>query len=163
MDEPFSGLDPLIRRQMRGELASLQEEIQKTIIFITHDFGIVAKMCDRVAVMYAGKIVEQGDVRQIFNNPQHPYTEALLSAVPIADPDIVKEHIILEGDIPSALNPPSGCPFHTRCHRKIEGLCDYEIPPLKHLSSGHDISCHLTDEDLNSMAPVFRSGKKAAA
>ena len=65
--------------------------------------------------------------------------------------------------IPSDLNPPSGCPFHTRCHRKIEGLCDYEIPPLKHLSSGHDISCHLADEDLNSMAPVFRSGKKAAA
>ena len=83
----------------------------------------------------------------------------MLSAVPVADPDIEKEHIILEGDIPSALNPPSGCPFHTRCHRKIEGLCDSENPSLKQFFSGHTIFCHLSEEELQSMTPVFRTGK----
>jgi len=162
-DEPVSALDVSVQAAITELLTDIQLKEKTTLLFISHDLSMVRYLADRVIVMYLGRIVEQGSADEIFSPPYHPYTEALLSAVPIADPDIVKEHIILEGDIPSALNPPSGCPFHTRCHRKIEGLCDYEIPPLKHLSSGHDISCHLADEDLNSMAPVFRSGKKAAA
>ena len=158
-DEPVSALDVSVQAAITELLMDIQREEQTTLLFISHDLSMVHYLADRVIVMYLGHIVEQGTAEEVFSPPYHPYTEALLSAVPVADPDIEKEHIILEGDIPSALNPPSGCPFHTRCHRKIEGLCDSENPSLKQFFSGHTIFCHLSEEELQSMTPVFRTGK----
>jgi peptide/nickel transport system ATP-binding protein len=158
-DEPVSALDVSVQAAITELLTDIQREEQTTLLFISHDLSMVRYLADQVIVMYLGKIVEQGSADEVFSPPYHPYTEALLSAVPIADPDIEKRHIILEGEIPSALNPPSGCSFHTRCHRKIDGLCELETPPLKKLSSGHEIVCHLAEEDLQSMTSVFRIEK----
>jgi peptide/nickel transport system ATP-binding protein len=115
--------------------------------------------------MYLGHVMEQGTTDKIFSPPYHPYTEALLSAVPIADTSVVKKHIVLEGDIPSAMNPPSGCPFQTRCPRKhqVEGnICEREVPKMKFLESGHSIKCHLPDEIFNSMEEIFTVKNDAA-
>jgi peptide/nickel transport system ATP-binding protein len=112
--------------------------------------------------MYLGHIVEQGTTDQIFSPPYHPYTEALLSAIPIADTSVVKKHIVLEGDIPSAMNPPSGCPFQTRCRYKSQvpdGLCEREVPPVRDLGNGHQAKCHLADEILARMEPVISIAK----
>jgi peptide/nickel transport system ATP-binding protein len=109
-------------------------------------------------VMYLGHVVELGTTDQVFSPPYHPYTEALLSAVPIADTSVKKKHIVLEGDIPSAMNPPSGCPFQTRCRWKSEvpgGLCEKEVPPVRTLAGNHQIKCHLSDEKLSEMEPVI--------
>ena len=135
------------------------EVIVPTLLFISHDLSIVRYLSDRVLVMYLGHVVELGTTDQVFAPPYHPYTEALLSAVPIADTRIEKKRIVLEGDIPSAVNPPPGCPFQTRCRWKSQvagGLCDREMPPMRKLGDGHQIKCHLSEAELAGMEPVFK-------
>jgi peptide/nickel transport system ATP-binding protein len=120
-------------------------------------------LSDRVMVMYLGHVVEMGTTEQIFSPPYHPYTEALLSAVPIADTSIVKKRVVLDGDIPSAMDPPSGCPFQTRCRYKDQvegGLCDIEVPPMRTLADGHEMKCHLSASILDAMGPVITQTKK---
>ena len=113
--------------------------------------------------MYLGRIMEQGTTEQVFSPPYHPYTEALLSAVPIADTSIKKKHIVLTGELPSPMNPPPGCPFQTRCPRKIGPICETELPPNQEFASGHKIMCHLPADDLRKMEPVFAMARKAVA
>ena len=137
----------------------IQRENKTTLLFISHDLSIVRYLSDRVMVMYLGHVVELGSTDQVFNPPYHPYTEALLSAVPIADTSVEKEHIVLEGEIPSAMSPPPGCPFQTRCRWKSEvpgGLCEREVPPVQTLSDGHQVKCHLAEETLAKMTPVIK-------
>jgi len=128
-------------------------------LFISHDLSIVRYLSDRVVVMYLGHIVETGTTDQVFAPPYHPYTEALLSAVPIADSSIIRKRIVLEGDIPSAIDPPSGCPFQTRCRFKSQvpdSLCETQMPPVQRLHNAHQIKCHLSNEILSTMAPVIQ-------
>ena len=158
-DEPVSALDVSVQAAVTDLLMEIQRSEKTTLLFISHDLSIVRYLSDRVMVMYLGHVVELGDTDQVFSPPYHPYTEALLSAVPIADTSIEKEHIVLEGDIPSAMDPPSGCPFQTRCRWKSEvpdGLCDREVPPTRSLEPGHQIKCHLSDETLQRMQPVIK-------
>jgi len=129
-DEPVSALDVSIQAQVLNLLQSLKEELGLTLLFIAHDLSVVEHMCDRIAVMYVGKIVEIADSEELLRNPRHPYTEALVSAVPPADPDIRPDRIILEGDVPSPANPPSGCVFHPRC-RYAKDICRTEAPTLE--------------------------------
>jgi len=166
-DEPVSALDVSVQAAVTDLLMEIQREEKTTLLFISHDLSIVRYLSDRVMVMYLGHVVEIGDTDQVFSPPYHPYTEALLSAVPIADTSVKKRHIVLEGDIPSAMNPPSGCPFQTRCRWKSEvpgGLCDAEVPPMKTLATGHQIKCHLADDVLARMEPVIElAGTEPAA
>ncbi|MEO0390914.1 MAG: ABC transporter ATP-binding protein [Pseudomonadota bacterium] len=158
-DEPVSALDVSVQAAVTDLLMEIQREQKTTLLFISHDLSIVRYLSDRVMVMYLGHVVELGDTEQVFSPPYHPYTEALLSAVPIADTSVEKKHIVLEGDIPSAMNPPPGCPFQTRCRWKSEvagGLCEKEVPPVRHLAAGHQVKCHLTDEKLAMMEPVIK-------
>lgn len=158
-DEPVSALDVSVQAAVTDLLMEIQRNEKTTLLFISHDLSIVRYLSDRVMVMYLGHVVELGDTDQVFAPPYHPYTEALLSAVPIADTSVEKEHIVLDGDIPSAMNPPSGCPFQTRCRWKSEvagGLCDKEIPPIKTLEGGHQIKCHLGADVLDTMKPVIK-------
>ena len=158
-DEPVSALDVSVQAAVTDLLMQIQREQKTTLLFISHDLSIVRYLSDRVMVMYLGHVVELGSTEQVFSPPYHPYTEALLSAVPIADTSVEKEHIVLEGDIPSAMNPPSGCPFQTRCRWKSEvpgGLCEKEVPPVRHLADGHQVKCHLSDEKLDQMTPVIK-------
>ena len=158
-DEPVSALDVSVQAAVTDLLMEIQRNEKTTLLFISHDLSIVRYLSDRVMVMYLGHVVELGDTEQVFSPPYHPYTEALLSAVPIADTSIEKEHIVLEGDIPSAMNPPTGCPFQTRCRWKNQvagGLCEKEIPPIKTLEGGHQIKCHLGDDVMASMTPVIK-------
>jgi peptide/nickel transport system ATP-binding protein len=141
-------------------LTEIQRERRTTLIFISHDLSVVRYLADRVVVMYLGHIMEQGAAEDVFSPPYHPYTEALLSAVPIADTSVKKKHIVLKGELPSPINPPSGCPFQTRCHRKIGEICETELPPVKELPSGHKIMCHLSDAELAAMEPVIAFGEK---
>ena len=157
-DEPVSALDVSVQAAVTELLMDIQREHQTTMLFISHDLSVVRYLADRVVVMYLGYIVEQGTTDQIFAPPYHPYTEALLSAIPIADTSVVKKHIVLEGDIPSAMNPPSGCPFQTRCRWKerVPGnKCETQVPPLKKLAEGHFSLCWLDDAELASMEPVI--------
>lgn len=160
-DEPVSALDVSVQAAVTELLMDIQREHRTTLIFISHDLSVVRYLADRIVVMYLGQIMEQGKTDEIFSPPYHPYTEALLSAVPIADTSIVKRKIVLDGELPSALNPPKGCPFSTRCSYKIDGVCDVEIPPMRTLSMeskdlrGHQIMCHLSETVLNEMQPVF--------
>jgi peptide/nickel transport system ATP-binding protein len=154
-DEPVSALDVSVQAAVTGLLTDIQREKRTTLLFISHDLSVVRYLADRVVVMYLGQIMEQGNTEDIFSPPYHPYTEALLSAVPIADTSIEKKHIVLEGDLPSPMNPPSGCPFQTRCPRKIGAICEQELPPVKELGNGHKIMCHLGDDVLNAMEPVI--------
>ena len=140
-DEPVSALDVSVQAAIVRLLTDLQRENRTTLIFISHDLALVHYLSDRVVVMYLGHIVEQGTTEQVFAPPYHPYTEALLSSVPVADPDIEKKNIVLGGELPSPLNPPPGCPFQTRCPHKIEGLCEKELPPHRVLAPGHEIMC----------------------
>lgn len=158
-DEPVSALDVSVQAAVTDLLMDIQRESRTTLLFISHDLGIVRYLADRVMVMYLGHVVEIGSTDQVFGPPYHPYTEALLSAVPIADTSVEKRHIVLQGDIPSAVNPPPGCPFQTRCPRKAQvpgDLCERELPPMRRLASGHQVLCHLSDEVFAAMEPVIR-------
>lgn len=159
-DEPVSALDVSVQAAVTDLLMEIQRDEKTTLLFISHDLSIVRYLSDRVMVMYLGHVVELGTTDQVFAPPYHPYTEALLSAVPIADTSIKKKHIVLEGDIPSAMNPPSGCPFQTRCNWKSQvkdGLCDKEIPTEHHLAEGHSIKCHLENAVLATMDAVIKT------
>jgi len=162
-DEPVSALDVSVQAAVTELLMDIQRKNKTTMLFISHDLSVVRYIADRVVVMYLGYIVEQGTTDQIFAPPYHPYTEALLSAIPIADTSVIKKHIVLEGDIPSAMNPPSGCPFQTRCRWKkfVPGnLCETQVPPQKNLGNGHFSLCWLDDEQLAKMEPVISFGKE---
>ncbi|MCD5322269.1 MULTISPECIES: ABC transporter ATP-binding protein [Pontibacillus] len=144
-DEPVSALDVSIQSQVLNLLKDLQDEFDLTYLFIAHDLSVVDFISDRIGVMYLGKLVEVGDRESIIQNPQHPYTRALLSAVPVPDPRAKRERIVLEGDLPSPSNPPSGCPFHTRCPFAWE-RCVNETPQLQTAeTTGHTAACHLLD------------------
>ena len=161
-DEPVSALDVSVQAAVTELLMDIQRESKTTMLFISHDLSVVRYIADRVVVMYLGHIVEQGTTDQIFSPPYHPYTEALLSAIPIADTSVVKKHIVLEGDIPSAMNPPSGCPFQTRCgYKKLvpDNLCETQLPPLKDLGNGHRSLCWLSNDVLSAMEPVISFAK----
>ena len=158
-DEPVSALDVSVQAAVTDLLMEIQREEKTTLLFISHDLSIVRYLSDRVMVMYLGHVVELGTTDQVFSPPYHPYTEALLSAVPIADTSVEKKHIVLDGDIPSAMNPPPGCPFQTRCRWKSEvpgGLCETEVPPVRVLEGNHQVKCHLSDEKLAEMEPVIK-------
>ena len=154
-DEPVSALDVSVQAAVTGLLMEIQRTYRTTLLFISHDLSLVRYLADRVVVMYLGHIVEQGTTDEVFSPPYHPYTEALLSAVPIADTSISKKRIILEGSLPSVLNPPNGCSFNTRCHRKIGRICETEIPPNLETSPGHMIACHIPQEELEQVEPVI--------
>ncbi len=141
-DEPISALDVSIQSQIINLLEKLQDEFGLTFLFISHDLSVVKHICDRVAVMYLGCLVEKGPKKMLYDNPSHPYTQALLSAVPVMDPTIKKKRIILTGDVPSPANPPAGCRFHTRCSYAQE-ICMQEIPPMREINTGHFAACHL--------------------
>jgi peptide/nickel transport system ATP-binding protein len=158
-DEPVSALDVSVQAAVTDLLMEIQRKNRTTLLFISHDLSIVRYLSDRVMVMYLGHVVEIGSTDQVFSPPYHPYTEALLSAVPIADTRVEKRHIVLEGEIPSAMNPPPGCPFQTRCGWKSKvpgGLCEKEVPPMRTLAEGHQIKCHLPDAELAGMVPVIK-------
>ena len=140
-DEPVSALDVSIQAQVINLLVELQEEMNLSYIFIAHDLSVVEHISDRVAVMYLGRIVELASDRDLYENPVHPYTQALLSAVPVPDPDIRKKRILLEGDVPSPIQPPMGCAFHPRCPAKKD-RCTREQPELLDLGNGHFAACH---------------------
>jgi oligopeptide/dipeptide ABC transporter ATP-binding protein len=141
-DEPISALDVSIQAQIINLLQDLQERLGLTYLFIAHDLSVVRHISDRVAVMYLGHIVEITDWEELYENPLHPYTKALLSAVPIPNPAVEKrrERIILQGDVPSPLNPPAGCPFHPRCGMAIDE-CRQTVPPLNQIAPGHEVAC----------------------
>ncbi|MFQ5773593.1 MAG: dipeptide ABC transporter ATP-binding protein [Kiloniellaceae bacterium] len=154
-DEPVSALDVSVQAAITGLLMDIQRTYRTTLLFISHDLSLVRYLADRVVVMYLGQIMEQGTTDEVFAPPYHPYTEALLSAVPIADTSIKKKRIILEGNLPSVMNPPKGCPFNTRCPRKLGRICDTETPPFIEAGPGHVISCHIPIEELRKVDPVI--------
>jgi oligopeptide/dipeptide ABC transporter ATP-binding protein len=140
-DEPVSALDVSIQAQILNLMQDLQQEFGFTYLFVTHDLSVIKHICDRVAVMYVGKIVEMASKDQLFKSPLHPYTEALLSAVPVPNPNFKREAIILKGDVPSTTNPPSGCRFHTRCWL-AKDICAEKEPVFEDKGGGHFVACH---------------------
>ncbi len=161
-DEPVSALDVSVQAAVTGLLMDIQSEHRTTLLFISHDLSVVRYLADRIVVMYLGQIMEQGKTEEIFAPPYHPYTEALLSAVPIADTSVEKRKVVLAGEIPSASNPPTGCPFSTRCPYMIDGVCNVEAPPVKKMATGHSITCHLDESALRKMEPVIAVHEPAA-
>jgi peptide/nickel transport system ATP-binding protein len=142
-DEPVSMLDVSIRAEILDLMFSLKEKYNTTFLYITHDLALARHICDDIAIMYLGKIVEKGNVEQVINEPLHPYTQALLKAVPVPDPTSVRSETTLKGEIPSPVNPPSGCRFHTRCPSFIGDVCRKVEPTLIDLGKGHYVACHL--------------------
>ncbi|MFZ0160489.1 MAG: ABC transporter ATP-binding protein [Kineosporiaceae bacterium] len=149
-DEPTSALDVSVQAAILNLLADLQRDENSSYVFISHDLGVVRYLSDRIAVLYLGRIMEVGPAEQVFAGPHHPYTEALLSAVPSVD-GAPESRIRLDGEIPSAADPPSGCVFHTRCPRRIEGLCEVTTPPLVEVEPGHRMACHIPIEELRRL------------
>ena len=144
-DEPVSALDVSIRAQVLNLMKELKDKLNLTYIFISHDLSVVHHICDRVAVMYLGRVVEIADKKQIYENPVHPYTKALLSAIPMPDPEVKRERIILQGDVPNPADPPSGCHFHKRCpYAKKE--CSETVPTFVTVEPGHQVLCWLAEE-----------------
>jgi peptide/nickel transport system ATP-binding protein len=154
-DEPVSALDVSVQAAVIELLIDIQRCESTTLLFISHDLSVVRYLSDRIVVMYLGRIMEQGKTAEVFAPPYHPYTEALLAAIPVADQRYVKRSVLLSGDIPSASNPPSGCRFSTRCAYRIAGTCDVLAPPVQEFAPNHRIACHLPRERLLSMPPVF--------
>jgi peptide/nickel transport system ATP-binding protein/oligopeptide transport system ATP-binding protein len=157
-DEPVSALDVSIQAQILNLLRDLQKELGITLVFIAHDLSVVRHMCDRIAVMYLGKIVELANSDELYGHPRHPYTGALMSAVPVADPRLAanKKRQILSGDVPSPTNPPPACRFHTRCPKVVPGHCDTEEPLLAPKEGGNFAACHypLTDQEVAERIPT---------
>lgn len=147
-DEPVSALDVSIQAQIINLLKDLQQDMDLTYLFISHDLSVVEHICDEVSVMYLGSMVESGIKEKIFRNPMHPYTQALFSAVPVPDPNVKMNRIILKGDIPSPANPPKGCKFHTRCSKCMD-VCKEVAPVYKEYETGHRVACHLYSQDDN--------------
>lgn len=140
-DEPVSALDVSIQAQVINLLEDLQEEFQLSYIIISHDLAVVEHICDRIAVMYLGRVVEIASDKDLYTSPRHPYTVALLSSIPVPNPNISKKRLVLEGDVPSPMNPPTGCHFHPRCPRRKD-LCNNNAPKLRDLGNGHNVACH---------------------
>jgi peptide/nickel transport system ATP-binding protein len=154
-DEPVSALDVSVQAAVVELLIDIQRREGTTLLFISHDLSVVRYLADRIVVMYLGQIMEQGATNEVFEPPYHPYTEALLAAVPIADRRYGKRKVLLSGDIPSASNPPPGCRFSTRCAHRIPGTCDVSAPPVQEFTPNHRIACHLPREQLLAMRPIF--------
>ncbi|MGL6199242.1 MAG: ABC transporter ATP-binding protein [Lachnospiraceae bacterium] len=150
-DEPVSALDVSVRSQVLNLMQDLQKEFALTYLFISHDLSVVRYLCDRVMVMYLGKVMEIADKHSLYNNARHPYTQALLSSIPIPDVDANKKKIPLQGDVPSPFNPPMGCRFHTRCRCAFD-RCAQEEPPLTDLGNGHMTACHLYQKEEGDIA-----------
>ena len=153
-DEPVSALDVSVQAAIINLLVDIQAKRGATLVFISHDLSVVRYLADYVAVMYLGQVMEFGRTEEVFSPPYHPYTEALLSAVPIADPDVQQRRIILEGAMPSPQNRPQGCPFATRCPRKVGAICDTTPPPTQTTGAGHRIFCHIPLDDLTKVDKV---------